>query len=343
MIRLNNDYNRGAAPSILSALQDTSNTAYAGYGTDEWCELAAEEIRSLVGAPDADIRFFPGATQANFIMIAAALNSVQSVIAPETGHINCHEAASVEHTGRKILELPQEHGKITAEQIRACASAYYDCGEPEYLTEPKMVYISFPTENGTLYTKAELEAISAVCRHYGMYLFVDGARMGYGLGAASNDLTLQDFARLADVFYLGGTKCGAMFGEAVVITAPALSHRVKAYMKQNGAVLAKGWLLGLQFHTLLSSGEYFTLTRRADELALQIKAAFVARGIPLVDENDTNQQFVILTDGQKEKLAESFYFEDEGPLQGGTKVRFCTSWATTQEEVDALVEEIGKL
>ena len=316
MIRFNNDYNHGAFASILKELGTTNSTSYAGYGEDEWCDKAETIIKKLVDNDDALIKLIPGATQANYVVIAAALSSVQSVIAADTGHINCHEAASIENTGHKILELPNTDGKITAQQIAACAKAYYDQDEPEYLTEPKMVYLSFPTEKGTLYSKKEIKEIHDVCTKYGMYLFVDGARMGYGLGSEKNDLTLKDFAELTDVFYIGGTKCGALFGEALIITAQDLKYRFKAYMKQNGAVLAK----------------------RADALAMQIKKAFEDKGVPFAVESFTNQQFVILTEQQKQELAQKYYFEDEGDTQ-----RFCTSWATTEDEVDMLVTDIEKL
>ena len=343
MIRFNNDYNHGAFESILNELTATNTASYAGYGEDEWCGRAEAVIRNLTAREDALIKFVPGATQANLVVIAAALSPVQSVIAADTGHINCHEAASIESTGHKILAFPNTDGKITARQIAACAAEYYDGGTPEYRTEPKLVYLSFPTEQGTLYSKQELRDISEVCKKYGMYLFVDGARMGYGLGAENNDLTLKDFAELTDVFYIGGTKCGALFGEALVITADALKYRFKAYMKQHGAVLAKGWLMGLQFALMLESGEYFERTRRADALAMQIKRAFGAKGIPFWVDSCTNQQFVILTAQQKEKLAQGYYFEEEGTAPQGTIVRFCTSWATTQAEVDALLADIAGL
>ena len=343
MIRFNNDYNHGAYKSILDELINTNTDSYAGYGEDEWCSRAETVIKKLIAREDALIKFIPGATQANIIAITSALSSIQSVIAADTGHINCHEAASIENTGHKILELPNTDGKITAQQIAACAAAYYDGGTPDYLTEPKMVYLSFPTEQGTLYSKQELRDISEVCRRYDMYLFVDGARMGYGLGAASNDLTLEDFAELTDVFYIGGTKCGALFGEALIITRDSLKYRFKAYMKQHGAVLAKGWLMGLQFALMLESGEYFERTRHADELALQIKKAFEARNIPLWVDSFTNQQFVILTAQQKEALAQGYYFEEEGITRQETIVRFCTSWATTQDEVDTLIADIARL
>ena len=342
MIRFNNDYNHGAFPSILRALADTNTVSYAGYGEDEWCERAQTAIKKHIER-EALIKFLPGATQANIVVISAALSPVQSVIAADTGHIQCHEAASIESAGHKILALPNTNGKISARQIDACASVYYNGGTPEYLTEPKMVYLSFPTEQGTLYSKQELREISDVCRKYGMYLFVDGARMGYGLGAACNDLTLRDFVELTDVFYIGGTKCGALFGEALVITAEILQYRFKAYMKQKGAVLAKGWLMGLQFALMLESGEYFEKTRRADALAMQIKKAFAEKGIPFWVDSGTNQQFVILTDAQKERLAQGYYFEEEGTTPQGTIVRFCTSWATEQSEVDALAADIAEL
>ena len=343
MIRFNNDYNHGAFESVLKELAATNGTSYAGYGEDEWCAKAQRVIKKLVSNEDALIKFVPGATQANLVVISAALSPVQSVIAADTGHINCHEAASIENTGHKILELPNTDGKIDARQIAACAAAYYDGGTPEYLTEPKMVYLSFPTEKGTLYSKRELREISEVCKRYGMYLFVDGARMGYGLGSERNDLTLRDFAELCDVFYIGGTKCGALFGEALVITEASLKYRFKAHMKQNGAVLAKGWLMGLQFAVMLQNGEYFERTKRADELAMQIKTAFERKGVPFWVDSFTNQQFVILSDSQKEALAKGYYFEEEGTVPQGTVVRFCTSWATTQAEVDALVADIAKL
>lgn len=343
MIRFNNDYNHGAFESVLKELAATNGTSYAGYGEDEWCAKAESVIKKLVSNEDALIKFVPGATQANLVVISAALSPVQSVIAADTGHINCHEAASIENTGHKILELPNTDGKIDARQIAACAAAYYDGGTPEYLTEPKMVYLSFPTEKGTLYSKRELREISEVCKRYGMYLFVDGARMGYGLGSERNDLTLRDFAELCDVFYIGGTKCGALFGEALVITEASLKYRFKAHMKQNGAVLAKGWLMGLQFAVMLQNGEYFERTKRADELAMQIKTAFERKGVPFWVDSFTNQQFVILSDSQKEALAKGYYFEEEGTVPQGTVVRFCTSWATTQAEVDALVSDIAKL
>lgn len=343
MIRFNNDYNRGAFDSVLRGLADANTVSYPGYGEDEWCGRAESVIKKLISSDDALIKFIPGATQANIVVIAAALSSVQSVIAADTGHINCHEAASIENTGHKILELPNTEGKITAEQIAVCAAEYYDGGAPEHLTEPKLVYLSFPTEKGTLYSKRELKEIRTVCKKYGMYLFVDGARMGYGLGAESNDLTLKDFAQLTDVFYIGGTKCGALFGEALIITEDSLKYRFKAYMKQHGAVLAKGWLMGLQFAIMLENGEYFERARQADKLAMQIRGAFEAKGIQFWAESFTNQQFVILNERQRNTLAQSYYFEEMGTTPQGTVARFCTSWATSIAEVNSLLADIAGL
>ncbi len=343
MIRFNNDYNCGAFESILKEMISANNSGYAGYGEDEWCDRAEKVIKKLILRDDALIKFIPGATQANIVAISAALSPVQSVIAADTGHINCHEAASIENTGHKILELSNKDGKISAQQIAACAAEYYENGTPEYLTEPKMVYLSFPTEKGTLYSKQELSDIRNVCEKYGMYLFVDGARMGYGLQSEKNDLTLSDFAKLTDIFYIGGTKCGALFGEALVITESSLKYRFKAYMKQHGAVLAKGWLMGMQFAIMLESGEYFEKTKHANELAVQIKNAFEAKGIPFWVESFTNQQFVILSDSQKKMLARNYIFEEEGTTQQGTIVRFCTSWSTNRDDVDRLIDDINKL
>lgn len=341
MIRFNNDYNHAAHESIYEAMKADQANNYPGYGADEWCTKAAEEIKKLIVREDPAIYFFPGATQANFVVCAAALNSIQSVVCPKTGHINCHEAGSIENTGHKIIELPSTEGKITAQQVRECASSYFEHGEAEYLTEPKLVYISFPTEYGTIYSLKELQELHRVCKEYGMYLFVDGARMGYGLGASVNDVTLKDLAELTDVFYIGGTKCGAMFGEAVILVNEELKRHFKTYMKQNGAVLAKGWLLGLQFYTLLKDGTYFTITKRADEQAMRIKEAFHKKEIPEYMGSYTNQQFVILSKEQEEKLSQKYIFELDGVLPDGRSVvRFCTSWSTTDEEVDELVRDI---
>ncbi len=344
MIRFNNDYNRGAHPAILKALEQTNTENYGGYGIDPWCERASAEIRKYLDCPEAAVHFLVGGTQVNYTVIASVLRPFQSVISADSGHINVHETGAVENTGHKIQALPAVNGRISAEQIAAEAEAYCTSGVQEHITQPKMVYLSFPTEYGTLYSRKELEDISAVCKKYRLYLFIDGARLGYGLGSSQADVTLADLARVADLFYLGGTKCGALFGEALVITNPALNDDFRSCIKQNGAMLAKGWLLGLQFYTLFHDGLYFEITKKADEYAMQIKAAFAAKGIPAYIESFTNQQFVVLENGQMEKLAGKYIFEFEEKIdETHSCVRFCTSWSTEQNEVDALVADIALL
>lgn len=342
MIRFNNDYNHGAHPAILEALVGTNNDSYSGYGLDPWCEKAAAEIKKYLNCENAAIHFLVGGTQTNFTVITAALRPYQSVISADSGHIHVHETGAVENCGHKIQTLPAVNGKISAAQIETIAKRYADSGIQEHITQPKMVYLSFPTEYGTVYSKKELEDIHTVCEKYGLYLFIDGARLGYGLGAS--DVTLADLARLADVFYCGGTKCGAMFGEAVVITNPALNVDFRSYIKQNGAMLAKGWLLGLQFYTLFNGGLYFDITKKAVAYAMKIKEAFVQKGIPAYIESPTNQQFVVVTEKQMNQLAQKYIFEYEEKIDADHHcIRFCTSWSTKPEEIDALVDDIAKL
>lgn len=346
VIRFNNDYNRGAHPRILEALMAANGESHPGYGLDSWCERAAAAIREHLGevGQRANVHFVTGGTQANFTVINAALRPFESVLAADTGHINVHETGAVEHGGHKIEALPHEDGKITADQVRCAAEAFECSTVPEHITRPRLVYISFTTEYGTLYSLAELEALSATCREHGLYLFVDGARMGYGLGAPENDVTLADFARLTDVFTIGGTKCGALFGEAVVIMSEDINRFFRSHIKQNGGMLAKGWLLGLQFATLFEDGLYFNITRQADEQALRLREAFRAAGVLFFIESPTNQQFVILEDAVLDAWAQRYAFEEEGRVDETHRcVRFCTSWATLPEEVDALVADIGAL
>lgn len=343
MFRFNNDYNRGAHPEILKALAQNNEESYPGYGADRWCERAQAEILKHLGGVKAQVHFIVGGTPTNATLIAAALRPWQSVISVDTGHINAHEAGSIELTGHKVLAVPAENGKLTARAVEEECRRYLDGGAPEYLTQPKLAYISSPSEFGTVYSKAELEELSAVCKKYGLYLFLDGARLGYWLASEGCDVTLADLARLTDAFYIGGTKCGALFGEALVLGNPALQDHFRTCMKQRGDVLAKGWLMGLQFYTLFQNGLYFDLARRADRQAMEIKAAFQKAGIPLWVDSPTNQQFVILTPQQRETLARGYYFEEGAATPRGTVARFCTSWATTQAEVDALLDDIAGL
>jgi threonine aldolase len=344
MIRFNNDYNCGAHPKILEALAATNTESYGGYGLDPWCERAADEIRKYLDCPNALIHFMVGGTQTNYTVISALLRPYQSVISADSGHIHVHETGAVEHCGHKIHALPHTDGKITAAQIAAEAELYCTSGVQEHITQPKLVYLSYPTEYGTIYSRQELEAIHDVCRRYGLYLFIDGARLGYGLGARDADVTMADLARLADVFYCGGTKCGALFGEAVVFANPTLGTDFRSYIKQNGAMLAKGWLLGLQFYTLFHDGLYFEITKKADEYAMQIREAFAEKSVPFYIDSSTNQQFVILEDRVLEKLGEKYVYEYEMRIdKTHSCVRFCTSWSTTKDEVLELVRDIREM
>lgn len=344
MIRWNNDYNHGAHPEILKAFLETNENSYGGYGIDQWCEMAAAEIKKHLGDVNADVHFMVGGTQVNYTVIAAALRPFQGVISADEGHINTHETGAVENTGHKIHQLKSENGKITALQIKEEAEKFVCSGTKEHITQPKMVYISYPTEYGTIYSKKELEEIRKVCDEYNFYLFVDGARLGYGLGSCESDITLADLAGVADAFYIGGTKCGAMMGEAVVLTNDELKPNFRSYMKQHGAMLAKGWTLGLQFYTLFKDDLYFQITKKADEFAMRIKKAFAEKSIPEYIESPTNQQFVILTDEQKAKLDENHIYEYMNKVaEDKHLVRFCTSWSTCEADVEKLIEDIKGL
>ena len=344
MIRFNNDYNRGCHPAVLEALAAHNGEAYPGYGLDPWCQRAAELVRGVCENDDVAVHFFTGATQANFAVISHALRPYQGVICAETGHINAHETGAPEHTGHKMLALPHVNGKITAEQVEREAVLFETSPVAEHIVMPKMVYISLPTEFGTVYSLEELEALSSVCRNHGLYLFVDGARLGYALGSGATDITAADLARLTDAFYFGGTKCGAMFGEALVIANPEINEHFRSSIKQNGGMLAKGWLTGLQFATLLQDGLYFDICGAAVSRALRIRDAFVAAGISTYIDSPTNQQFFVVDDAQQAALACDFFYEPWEELDDGRHViRFCASWATTDEEVDALVEAVRQL
>ncbi|MDO4280564.1 MAG: beta-eliminating lyase-related protein [Peptococcaceae bacterium] len=346
MIRMNNDYSRGCIPAILHVLESSNSEDFAGYGDDGLCHAAIDLLREEIGWEDADIHFFPGATQANLTIHAAALRPTESVIAAETGHIVGHECASIEATGHKILTAApaSTDGKLTAADVEKIVSAYQEAGAAEYLTEPRMVYISQPTEYGGLYTLEELQLLKDVCEDNDLYLYVDGARLAYALGAEGNDVTLWDLAALCDAFTIGGTKCGALFGEAMVITNDALKRRFKAQMKQQGAVLAKGWLMGIQFYTLFKNGDYARLGAEADKQALRIREGARAAGVDLYTESATNQQFLLLNKEQCHALGRTFVYEDFGASADGRRiVRLCTSWSTDPLEVDALVSALSYL
>lgn len=342
MLRWNNDYNRGAHPAVLDAFVRTNDTSYGGYGIDEWCARAADLIRAQLGGVDADVHFMIGGTQVNYTVIAAALRPYQSVISADCGHIHVHETGAVENTGHKIEAVPAVDGKLTAEGVRAKAEAFRISGVQEHITQPKFVFLSNPSEYGTVYSMQELLAIRAVCDEHGLYLYMDGARLGYGLAASG--LTLADIASVVDAFYIGGTKCGAMFGEAVVLIHPDLKDHFRSYMKQNGGMLAKGWVLGLQFAALLEDGLYFAVTKQAVGQAQRIRQAAIEAGIPLFLDSLTNQQFLVLSNEQMKKIGEKHIYEYQEQVDEDHHcVRFCTSWSTKPEDVDVLVADLMAL
>lgn len=344
MIRFECDYSEGAHPRVLELMSRSNLEQTPGYGEDPYCEKARAVIRGLCGREDADVHFLVGGTQANATVIASVLRPIQGVLCAQTGHINVHETGAVEAAGHRVLALPDTDGKITAAQVREAYEAHWNDATHEHMVQPGMVYISFPAENGLLYTKAELTALSETCRELGLPLYLDGARLGYGLAAAGNDLTLQDIARLCDVFYIGGTKVGALFGEAVVITDDRLKRDFRYFIKQHGAMLAKGRLLGIQFLALLESGLYFGISAHADRLAEKIKTAFVQKGFPLLFDSVTNQQFPILPDTVLAKLSQAYAFSVWKRMDPEhTAVRFCTSWATKEEDVECLLDDIRGL
>lgn len=338
------DYAEGCHPSILNALSLSNLEQTHGYGTDPHCEHARTLIREACGTPDAAVHFLVGGTQTNTTVIASILRPYQGALCVDTGHINCHETGAIEATGHKVLPLPGTNGKLTAEQVKAAVMAHRNDGSREHTVQPGMVYISHPTEQGTLYSLQELTDLSKVCHELGLPLFVDGARLGYGLMSSETDVTLQDLAKLADVFYIGGTKVGALFGEAVVITNPALDVDFRYFIKQNGGLLAKGRLLGIQFECLFTDDLYFELGKHADELAMQIQNIFTNAGYPMFTNSPTNQQFPILPDEDYAKLSQSCEGEFWERVDDTHSVyRFCTSWATTKEAVDRLEAAVNAL
>ena len=344
MIRFQCDYLEGAHPAILERLAETNFDQTDGYGMDPYCESAKTKIKAACNQPEADVHFLVGGTQANFTVISSILRPHQGVVSACTGHINVHETGAIEATGHKVLPLPSEDGKITAAQVREVYDAHWNDETHEHIVQPGMVYISHPTENGTLYSKDELKALYETCTELELPLFLDGARMGYGIMSASATLTLEDIANYTDVFYIGGTKVGALFGEAVVITKPALKKDFRYLIKQHGGMLAKGRLLGIQFDVLFTDGLYFEIAKYADDLALQLKEAFVKKGYALRYDSYTNQQFPILPNEHVEKLKEKYVFSFwEKVDDTHSAVRFCTSWATKAENVEELIRDVEAL
>lgn len=343
MIRFECDYAEGCHPSILKALGDSNLEQTAGYGLDPHCGRARAMIKEACHAPDADVHFLVGGTQTNAAVVTAALRPHQGVLCASTGHINCHETGAIEAAGHKVLGLPSADGKITAEQIEASWRAHWSDTSREHTVQPAMVYLSHPTENGTVYTREELAGISGVCRERGLVLFLDGARLGYGL-AAEPGLTLPDIARLCDVFYIGGTKVGALFGEAVVITREELKRDFRYFIKRGGGMLAKGRLLGIQFECLMRDGLYFDLGRRGVEQAMRLRRAFEAKGIPLRYDSPSNQQFPVFPDRWLAELEKTYAFSFwEKVDKDHTAVRVCTSWCTDPAEADGLIRAVEQL
>ena len=333
------DYMEGAHPSILETLQETNFLASPGYGTDSFTESAKQKIREACKAPDAEVHFLVGGTQTNATVIDGLLQSYQGVIAADTGHVSMHEAGAIEHSGHKVLTLPHELGKLSAEEIRAYLKIFWSDENHEHMVMPGMVYISQPTEYGTLYSKKELEDISSVCREYQIPLYVDGARLAYALASPANDVSLQDLAGLCDVFYIGGTKCGALFGEAVVIPKAGQIPHFFTIIKQHGALLAKGRILGIQFDVLFTEHLYEQIGKTAVALAAKIQDTIKAAGIPLYLESPTNQVFCIMENSRLEALGnEVEYSFWEKADETHTVIRFATSWATQEENVEKLCE-----
>lgn len=338
------DYNEGAHPKILERLAETNMEQTVGYGDDPYCAQAAEKIRKACGDESLAVHFLVGGTQTNMTVIDTALRSYQGVLCATTGHINVHETGAVESCGHKVMGLPSTDGKITGEQVKEVYREHMSNGSREHEVQPKMVYISNPTEFGTIYSKEELKALSGVCHECGLYLFLDGARLGYGLMAPDNDLTMQDIAALCDVFYIGGTKIGALFGEAVVIRNEDLKQDFRYFIKQKGGMLAKGRLLGIQFDTLFTDNLYLEISAHAIAMAEKLRAVFERKGYPYLVPNRTNQIFVIMSDEDLEKIGEQFAFDENGRIDESHRaVRFCTSWATKEENVDALSTAIEAL
>ena len=337
MVSFESDYITGAHPKILERLCQTNLEQLSGYGSDVYCTRAKEKIRAACQAPNADVRLLVGGTQTNKIVIATMLAAFEGVIAAETGHVSLHEGGAIESTGHKVITLAQTDGKLQAATVEQYLTDFYADANHEHMVSPGMVYISHPTEYGTLYSKEELTALSSLCRRYHIPLFLDGARLGYGLMSYQTDLTLPDIAALCDVFYIGGTKMGALCGEAVVFTKGNTPAHFLTLTKQHGALLAKGRVLGVQFDTLFTDGLYFEIGRHAIDMAERLKKLFADKGYRFFLNSPTNQQFLILENKKMEELAKQVAFSFwEKYDENHTVVRFATGWSTTDGDLQAL-------
>lgn len=339
MLSFENDYSEGAHPKILQRFVETNLEQVPGYGSDPYCDSAKEKIRAACNCPDAEIFFLVGGTQTNAVVIDSMLQAYEGVVSAQTGHVNAHEAGAIEYTGHKVLSIPQYDGKMKASDLEAYLKTFWRDESHEHMVFPGMVYISHPTEYGTLYTKQELADLSAICRRYEIPLYLDGARLGYGLMSKHTDVTLPDIAELCDVFYIGGTKVGALCGEAVVFTKHNMPKYFVTHVKQHGALLAKGRLAGVQFDTLFTDNLYFEISKHAIEMAELLKQGFAEKGYTFHIDSPTNQQFIVLDDEKYNELQKPvrccFW---EKPDDTHTVVRFATSWATQKENIDELMK-----
>lgn len=343
MLRFNCDYSEGAHPKILEKLVQTNYEQTEGYGEDNYCKEAIRLIKEKCNRQDADVHFFVGGTQTNLTVISAALRPHQGVISAVSGHINAHESGAIEATGHKVIALPSCDGKITAKQVQEVYDSHFSDTTHEHIVQPKLVYISNPTEIGSIYSKAELMALSETCTRNNLYLYMDGARLGYALCAQENDLDLPAIAQLCDVFYIGGTKIGALFGEALVICNDNLKLDFRYLIKQKGGLLSKGRLLGIQFITLFEDDLYFKMAKHANEMAELIKEACIKKGYPFLTPSTTNQQFPIMPDRILEKLNQAYEYSYWQRIdKDQSAVRFCTSWATEKDMVLQLIADIEK-
>lgn len=343
MIRFECDYAEGCCPEIIKKLEKTNMEQTQGYGEDIYCNSAREKIKKICKCPNAEVQFLVGGTQTNMIVISSILKPYQGVISAQTGHINVHETGAIESTGHKVLVINTNEGKLTDENIKEIYQAHYNDENHEHMVQPGMVYISYPTENGLIYTKKELEELYKTCKECNLPLYIDGARLGYGLMSDEN-MNISDIAKNCDVFYIGGTKVGTLFGEAVVITNESIKKNFRYSMKQRGGMLAKGRLLGIQFDTLFEDNLYFSISKHAIDMAMKIKKAFCDKGYKLLYNSNTNQQFPIIPNNILSHLSKKYSFcLWEKIDENNSAVRFCTSWATKKGDVDELVKDIQNL
>ena len=341
MLFFENDYGYGAHPKVLEHLAQTNMEPVSGYGNDKFTASAAEKIKKACSCPEGQVYFLTGGTQTNMVVIDTLLRPYEGVVASSCGHVNTHEAGAIESTGHKVLTVPNTDGKIAAAQVEELCRAHYADASFEHTVQPGMVYISNPTEFGTVYTRGELEALHAVCKARHLPLFIDGARLGAALYSPVCDYTLADMAHMCEVFTIGGTKMGLLFGEAAVFSAPELAKDFRYFIKQNGGMLAKGRLLGVQFYAAFKDGLYDRIGAEEVRLALRLRDGFRARGWTFLVESPSNQQFPILPDALIERLKPEFSCSHTQSFPNGmSAVRFCTSWATTDADIDALLDAV---